>query len=255
MFDAPHSPTTAGTNTARGARVSDRTLLAAGVVGPLHFIVVLLIEGATRPGYSAWRHFVSQLSLSDQGWEQIANFVVCAVLCLAFAVGLRRALGGGTGATWGPILIGLFALGLLTAGSFATDPALGYPPGTQGTAHQTLHGTIHGLAGLVAFASLSAACFVLARRFARDPAWRRWGPYSVVTGIIVAASFVVSNTTAVFDMIGTLPNAPTGLLQRIGIILGWGWIALLAWRLLHAAPPAALGTRGAAGSRSARAAD
>ena len=30
-----------------------RWLLAGGVVGPLLFIVVLLIEGATRPGSSA----------------------------------------------------------------------------------------------------------------------------------------------------------------------------------------------------------
>jgi hypothetical protein len=29
-----------------------------------------------------------------------------------------------------------------------------------------------------------------------------------------------------------LPNSPTGLIQRIGIIVGWGWIALLALRLL-----------------------
>jgi hypothetical protein len=30
-----------------------RLLLWAGAVGPLLFVVVLLIEGATRPGYSA----------------------------------------------------------------------------------------------------------------------------------------------------------------------------------------------------------
>src|SRR5262244_582608 len=75
-------------------------LLAGGVVGPLVFIVVLLLEGATRPGYSAWRHFGSQLSLSDQGWEQIANFLICGVLCIGFALGLRRTLQSGTGVTW-----------------------------------------------------------------------------------------------------------------------------------------------------------
>ena len=55
---------------------STRWLLAGGVIGPVLFVLVFLVEGATRPGYSAWRNFVSQLSLSDQGWEQVANFLI-----------------------------------------------------------------------------------------------------------------------------------------------------------------------------------
>jgi len=35
---------------------------------------------------------------------------------------------------------------------------------------------------------------------------------------------------------GALPNAPTGLLQRIAIVIGWSWIALLALRILRSAP-------------------
>src|SRR5215470_5128121 len=96
-------------------------LLAGGVVGPLLFIVVFLIEGATRPGYNAWRTDVSYLALSQQGWEQIANFLLCGALCLAFAVGLRRVWRTGRGSVWGPRLIGLFGLGLLIAGAFVID--------------------------------------------------------------------------------------------------------------------------------------
>lgn len=212
-------------------------LLAAGVVGPLLFIVVLLIEGATRPGYSAWRNFGSQLSLSSQGWEQVANFYMCGLLCIAFAFGLRRALGTGRGATWGPILIGVFGLSLISAGIFTTDPALGYPPSVPihnvAFMRQSLHAIIHGLSGLAAFASLAAACFVLARRFAGNPAWRGWALYSVLVGAIIAASFVASNATSVLDMRGVWPNAPTGLIQRIGVIAGWGWMAMVAMRLLR----------------------
>src|SRR5260221_12460139 len=83
-----------------------RLLLAGGLVGPLLFIVVLLIEGATRPGYNAWRHFGSQLSLGDQGWEQIANFLICGVLCVGFALGLRRVLNRGRVATGVRTLLG-----------------------------------------------------------------------------------------------------------------------------------------------------
>src|SRR5713101_3456188 len=170
-----------------------RATLIAGAVGPPLFVLVFLLEGVTRPGYSPWRHFVSQLALSDQGWEQTANFLVCGVLVLAFALGLRRSLGTGKGMTFGPILLTIFALGLLVAGLFTTDPALGYPPGVPMPAPQTAHGTIHGLAGLVVFLSLPAACFVLARRFARDPRWRGWAAYSIFTGVFVLASFIAAN--------------------------------------------------------------
>src|SRR5437763_14863671 len=152
---------------------ANRVLLACGVIGPPLFVIVFLIEGATRPGYSAWRHYVSQLSLGEGGWIQIANFLLCGLLSLCFALGLRRTLQGGTGATWGPLLFAVFGLGLIVAGIFVTDPALGYPTGAPPgpprlATHATLHASVHGLAGLLVFSSVAAACFVLARRFAGD---------------------------------------------------------------------------------------
>ena len=67
---------------------------------------------------------------------------------------------------------------------------------------------------------------MLARRFACHPAWRGWAPYSIVTGVLVAVFFVASVAVA------PLPGAPAGLLQRVAIVAGWGWITLLAARLL-----------------------
>lgn len=222
-----------------------RWMLLGGVIGPPLFVVVAFIEGATRPGYSAWRHYVSQLSLSGYGWMQIVNFIVCGVLSVAFALGLRRALGSGTGATWGPILLGAFGLALVSAGVFVTDPALGYPPGAQ-FGHQTAHGIVHGLSGILVFGSLSAAAFVLARRFLMEPSGRGWAIYSAITGAVVALSFVTSTASSVLAETGALPGAPTGVLQRIGIVAGWSWIALLALHTLRSAPHAAsISPRGA----------
>src|SRR5260370_21164050 len=95
-------------------RGSTEFLLFCGVIGPPLFFAVLLIEGATRPGYSAWSTAGSYLALSNQGWEQIANFIVCGSLCIAFAVGLRRIWRTGRASVWGPLMIVLFGLGLLT---------------------------------------------------------------------------------------------------------------------------------------------
>ena len=76
---------------------SMKKLLYAGVVGPLLFIVIFLIEGLTRPGCSAWRHYVSQLATGDGGWMQVVNFLVGGTLVLAFAIELRQALNPGDG--------------------------------------------------------------------------------------------------------------------------------------------------------------
>src|SRR5690348_7016268 len=149
-----------------------RLLITGGVIGPLLFIIVLLIEGATRPDYNAWHNFGSSLGLSNQGWMQIANFLVCGLLTLGFAVGLRQVFRTGKGSVWGPILIGIFGAALIVAGLFVTDPSLGYPPGTTTSGLQTLHGTIHGVAGLVTFCSVAIASFVIARRFVGDSNWK-----------------------------------------------------------------------------------
>jgi hypothetical protein len=200
-------------------------LLLGGVIGPPLFVLVFLVEGATRPGYSAWRDFVSALSLGDQGWEQIANFLVCGLLTLGFAIGLRRALRSGSGATWGPLLMGMFGFGLL----FASIPPLptAILAGPSGVKLQT----IHELASLVVFTALPAACFVLARRFATESGWSDWATFSTMTGIAVVALFAATITTSALNEQGIVLTAPTGLLQRIAIIVGWGWMSLLATRL------------------------
>jgi hypothetical membrane protein len=207
-----------------------RLLLLGGFIGPLLFIVVFLIAGATRPGYSAWHHVVSSLSAGPQGWIQIANFIVCGVLVTGFAIGLRLVLRSGKGAVWGPILLGVVGLGLVGAGIFVTDPVNSYPPGAPTT--PTVHGGIHVLLSLFVFAALIAACIVLARRFALDPAWRAWVPYSIATAVVVLVFFILTDVAAAQG-----PNSPSGLFQRISIIAGWVWIALLALRLLRKGAP------------------
>ena len=211
---------------------STEFLLLCGVIGPLLFIVVLLIEGATRPGYSALRNYGSDLELSNQGWEQIANFIVCGLLCIAFAVGLRRIWRTGRASVWGPLLIGIFGLGLVVAGVFVTDPGRGYPPGAPLKGDpQTIHGYIHGINGAVLFnLVLPAACFVLARRFAADPQNRNWATYSWMTGVVILLISVLSIVASPIAENGGFP-LPLGLIQRAQIIVGWVWLALVALHL------------------------
>jgi hypothetical protein len=208
-----------------------RNLLYAGVVGPLLFITVFLVEGFTRPGYSQWRNFVSQLSTGETDWVQVANFLVCGTLVLVCAVGLRQTLKGTRGAVGAPILLGLFAITLLVAGIFSTDPVLGYPPGAPEV--QTTQGAIHGVAGLLAFTLLPAACFVTAWHFAKQPGEGRWTIYSIVVGAVVLVFFFASGFSSQADVSGSWPNAPTGIFQRIAIVAGFTWISIVAWHLIR----------------------
>ena len=223
------TPMETATRSAGSRPVATRLLLACGAVGPPLFIVVFLVLGATRSDYSAWQIPVSSLSMGEAGWTQRTNFVVFGALMLGFAIGLRRVLRTGRGSTWGPILLGIFGLCVIGAGIFVTDPGLGYPPGTPRLASTTtVHGTLHNLLSLFGFASLIAACFVLARSDAAQPAGRGWAWYSVATGLLTAGLFILTGVVGV-------QGGPAGLVQRICIVIGWSWIALTAIRFERAA--------------------
>src|SRR5689334_3447705 len=156
-------------------RFMTRLLLACGVIGPLLFIMVFLIEGATRPGYSAWRHAVSQLSLGEQGWMNSINIFICGLFLLCFAFGLKRALRPGKGSVWGPRLTLLCGVLLIIGAIFPINPALGYPRAVAPT--YSLHGLIHALAVTIFFGCLSALCFVVGQRFVGDTDWKSWTLY------------------------------------------------------------------------------
>jgi hypothetical membrane protein len=209
-----------------------RALLAGGVAGPLLFVVVFLVEGVLRADYNPVRQPVSSLSIGPSGWVQVANFVVTGLLLLAFAVGLRpvvRRLGGGI---WAPLLLALVGLGLIGAGIFVTDPLGGYPPGTPlAPENPTTSGTLHDLFSTPVFTCLPAAAFVLAYRFGKR-GQRAWSAGSAAVGVAVVALFVL--TSIGFSQQPGLASV-AGLLQRLTLIVGFGWIAALAIRSFRSA--------------------
>ena len=210
--------------------VKTKTLLACGAIGGPLFVAAFLVGGATRADYDPLRHPVSSLALGDSGWTQTANFIVVGLLMLAFAVGLRRALRSLGGAIWGPLLVGIWAIGLLGAGVFVTDPVSGYPPGTSDRmSGYSWHGALHDIFSLAAFVALAVACFVFGRWFSARGE-RGSAIYSAVTGIVFAVAFVLSS--AGFGQAEGLVDL-AGLFQRVAVAVGFGWLALLAVHLLR----------------------
>lgn len=207
-----------------------RALLAGGILaGPL-YLIVGLVEAFTRPGFDITRHDLSLLSNGEFGWVHIANFIVSGLLVIAGAVGMRRALPAGRGNTWGPLLIAVYGLGLIGAGIFVADPALGFPPGTPADAHAiSSHGLLHFVCGGFGFLGLIAACFVFARRFA-GLGQRGWQWFSLLTGVVFFAGFA-----------GIASGSGSGWLLLgfwVAVVLAWSWLSALSARILRAAPTA-----------------
>lgn len=167
---------------------STRRLLTIGALhGPV-FLTVAGLQVMTRDGYDLTRHPLSMLSLGTEGWAQISNFVVSGLLAVAIAAGIRRVLHPGPAATAAPVLVGLYGIGMVTAGVFVADPALGFPPGApagQPDAYSR-DAIMHGIAAGVSFLSLTLAALILARRFLYDGR-RGWAIYSIATAMAAIA--------------------------------------------------------------------
>ncbi|HEX6339906.1 DUF998 domain-containing protein [Umezawaea sp.] len=211
-----------------------RPLLACGVAAGVLVPVLIWADGATRPGYSLWHHGASQLGTGERAWLLVLTFVVGGLLLMAFAAGLRQALRHGPGSTWGPLLVAAAGAALAVAGVVPTDPALGYPP--ELPAVVTVGGRVHGLVGLVLFAGLSAAAFVLPRARTRNPrvdTGRGWTTYSRVSGTLIIIFAVAAGIAYRLDVQDVWRPAPAGLLEHAALLAGFCWIIALAVRLLR----------------------
>ncbi|MFI6458086.1 DUF998 domain-containing protein [Streptosporangium amethystogenes] len=200
-------------------------LLGCGIAAGLLVPALLLIDGATRPGYNLWHHGASQLGTGERGWLQTANFVIGGLLLLAFATGLRRALPRGRAAIWGPILFTITGLAPAVAGIVPTDPALGYPPGRPEVV--TTAGRIHGLAGPVLFAGLAAMPFMLARSVCGGS--RGWAAYSRWSGALVITFAIAAGIAFRLDVQDVLRPAPAGLLEHAALLI-WALFMLITRR-------------------------
>ena len=201
-----------------------RALLDCGVVaGPL-YIVVSLAQAFTRDAFDLRRHALSLLSNGPLGWIQIANLAVTGLLFTACAVGMRRALRGGRGDRWAPLLIGVAGVGMFAAGFFVADPADGFPRGTPAGQPATMswHSGLHFAFAGIAFLCLIAASFVFARRLASEGA-RGLAGYSLATGVVFLVSWVA--------LLASPGHAAINLAFAVGALNGLAWASAVAARL------------------------
>src|SRR6516162_3986202 len=208
-------------------------LLAAGTAGGLVFTGVYLAEGATRAGYRALAQPVSALSLDPGGWVQQLNFVVFGVLVCLSAAGWRTVLAPGRGALAFPALRVAAGVGLVMDGLFAQDPSGGYPPGARaGVA--TVHGQVHTLFAMITITALAAGCFVLAARFAAEPAWRRWALFAAAAGVATVVFIAAFGAAGAHGGLAGLWERAAGAATSVLIVAVLARLAVLSRRAARA---------------------
>ncbi len=209
---------------------SSQWLLWGGVLAGPIYVVVGVIESFTRQGYDPLKYDLSILANGDWGWIHSSLLVGSGLLALAGAFGIRASLAGGRAGTWGPILVGVYGLGLVAAGFMTADPARGFPPGTP-VDYNTVswHGLGHLISGAIGFVGLIAACFVFAGRYV-GLGERGLAAYSVVTGVYYVAAFV-----GIVVGSGNQGTPAAAILAfDLAVIVGWAWLCVISARLLAA---------------------
>lgn len=200
----------------------------AGIVGPLLFSAVVVIQYILRAGeYDAIVEPISGLGAGTLGWVQSANFAVFGVLTLVFALGLHRAMAPSRLGRLGPALIAVTAVGLLWASVFPlqrNEAGVLYDPG------------LHAVGGTLFFVVGALGVAATTPRMRRDDRWRSLVPYSVT----VAALLIL--TLPVVAVLAFPENAPlhgyAGLLQLAILALRFPWQITVAGRMLRIADEA-----------------
>ena len=209
------------------ARTTRALLTLGALAGPL-YVIVGLTQAAIRPGFDLTRHPLSLLSNGDLGWIQIANFVVTGSLVVAGAIGLKRALPSGRGRIWARRMLALYGVGLIGAGIFIADPALGFPPGTPAENNPiSWHGLLHFLGGTIGFIGFIATCLIFARRF-NELGQSGWSVFSLITGVLFLAAFLA---------IASGSRGPVSVYLALAVALGFAWLSAVFLQVKAATNP------------------
>ncbi len=188
-----------------------------GVIGPILFVVLIIVGGVLYEGYSHVSQKISELG--GEGAEyallQNLNFILFGVLVIGFSWALARWFGP---SYLGPALIALFGL--------SSSIANGLLPCDLGCSGETTVGLLHNITGMTGFLAAILGMFVLAKRWQRDSRWQSHVGFTRRAAFVAIGGLVWFVATQALDAQST-----AGLAQRVfaGALLLW--IAITAARL------------------------
>lgn len=197
-----------------------RLFAICGIVAPIFFALMVIVESLLRPGYSQISDVISDLGSANlvgpSAILQDVNFVVFGVLSVCFALALRGGLPGprGRSSKIGIVFVALFGLSIVLAGIFQDSPSP-YPSDE------------HSAVSLIAFFSIIAAQLSIWRALGKtgDQSWAAYSRYSLTSGILSIVFLLV----AIFTN-GQFP-AYKGATQRVFLTVPWIWIGVTSVKL------------------------
>ena len=190
----------------------------SGVVAPLWFTALVVLQGWLQPEYSHVTMPISALAAWPTGWIQNFNFYVAGALAMTFAWALDAVVAPTPRGRAGNALLFLGGVGLVLAGVFPWQMVNGVPTETAP----------HVVGAITAFAATGLGFIVFSRRMNADARWHDLAAYTMYSGIAVLVLFVTVGFFAVDD--GAPLHAWAGLLQRILVVVWFACTAVLALR-------------------------
>ena len=123
----------------------------------------------------------------------------------------------------------VYALGMVAAAFFPTDPIDGFPPGTPLGIPTTMStsGLVHLIAGAVTFIAMAAACWAGARTMAKRGERGLWG-FSLLAGFVVFFGFF--GGAAFSSSVGGVAGI------WVAVVMGWAWLASVSRYFYRVAP-------------------
>ncbi len=211
--------TTAGAPQQVGQIRVVRRLALAGIIGPVVFATLIVVQGFLLPDYSHVRLPISALAAWPTGWIQVLGFYVFGVLTIAFSYALHRAVRLTRGGSIAFALHALTGVGLIMSGLFSWHMVDGVPRET----------VPHVVAAIIVFIGTGLALMSFSRRFAADPQWRDLATYTMASGIAVVVLFVMTGLLAIGE--GTPLHPWVGLIQRVVCGVWFACLIVLASRI------------------------
>lgn len=182
-----------------------------GIIAPIFFTIMVIIESLLRPGYSQIYSTVSELGLGHLAILQIINFIIFGLLIISFTIGFSKYLKSRSGKAVIIFLI-VFSLGVLFAGVAFLFSGI-YSYNTVITAHS--------IASIIAFFSIFIAQLLTWQALkGRKNIWGNYPIYSLISGVITLI--------ALFYIPFSLYQ---GLFERVFIAVWLIWIEVTAIKL------------------------
>jgi len=195
--------------------------ILCGIMGPLFWLSLIAVAGATRPEFNHITQYISELGERGSSTEfmmRYAAFEFTGFLYLCFASALLTTFRDGWRSALAAALIGLDGLGRIGAGVFACDPGCGGLSSSQ---------ELHRLFATVGFLSGILAAVAWGITFRRHGWLQGLTWYSVGSGILALVFLVLMSWNR------NPVNAP-GLFEHLATGVLSLWVLVFATRLMRA---------------------